>query len=145
MAKQEDSKIDTETGEVVTSKSLARVQYEERMEALAHPPSKNKEVTSISSFHADQPPNWNLKEHPDLDGAEIVIMSVEWVSGTQFGDFIKMYSYVYPNTGVEGFPVVLRTFSEFIIDAIMPAIETISPETPVKGTLRLSGRSWLLE
>jgi len=119
--------------------------YQQRADLLAAPPSR-KDVKLLSEFHTDSAPEWNLKDHPELDGAEVTVVGFSFMpSQTYEAEFIKLTSWVTLPGESKPIPVMLRTFSSFVISALAPSFEAILAGVPVSGFLKKSNRTWLLE
>lgn len=121
--------VDQQTGEVLTGKL-----------SLPDPTRARK----LSNVAGELPPVYNLRDHPEFDGQDILIVGVRLSQGGEFGDYVKIACYPLED-GKPTRPVVIMTGSANVVDRAMTIAEEVSSDNPIIGKLRSAGRAWLLE
>jgi hypothetical protein len=103
-------------------------------------------VTPLRCIAGDNTKAINLKDHPELDGATIIITKARLASG-DMGVYIVMGCYIVPDAQTQPTDenaITLMTGAENIVDRV--GICANDPELfPVVGTLRKAGRAWFLD
>lgn len=142
--------LDPNTGQPIPSMDIRHFVF---------PPSvKVSDIRTIEEA-AGKSPRWlNLKDHSELDGVTIAILGVEFMPGNsdyadkdtgEVRDYVRLAAVILDNDGAVSEPVVIYTGASQIVERIMAISEGVSPDNPVKGTLRAVGsasrRAWLIE
>lgn len=142
MGKNSERIRDDATGEIVPIPADAQ-----RVMPWQLPPVAPKDATPVKKYAGELPPAWNLKDHPDLDGKDIVIVHVAHNPSGEFGPFVVMQAWVYDPILPEAAPffAILITGAEMIVSRVMTCAEAINGGHPVSGRLRAAGRSWQLD
>jgi hypothetical protein len=114
-------------------------------------PPMIEEVTPIQNIAGKQIPAWNLKEHPELDGARIVVTKVKPNDGasSEFGPFVVCEVWVIPtgknlkDCNPESDLKMIITGADNVYERTVLALS--NEALPFSATLRKSGRSWFLD
>lgn len=129
--------VDPETGEIVESSN-----------GSSWSPPSLKNARRVKDVAGELPQYINLKDHPELSGVEIAIVSVSDPVPGDLGDYVKIACYPLKD-GEPGKPIVIVTGAENVLNRALAIQGEASPETPVIGTLREVGNAtrtaWLLE
>jgi hypothetical protein len=120
-------------------------------------PRRNRFDISKDNVHTSRdvsgvnPPKFNLKDHPEVDGRRVMILGGTQTEG-EFGIFLIAPALIYPVDvdifGIDeesraAYAVTLITGSENVMERAMDAIS--SGQVPLVGTLRNEGRAWFLD
>lgn len=93
----------------------------------------------------------NLKDHPEMDGQNVIVTSVRPAVG-DMGQYILCGAFVYPDSvdihkltpdQVQDYACILSTSSENFMDRVLTAVS--SDSLPMIGKLRRGGRAWFLD
>lgn len=119
------------------------------------PPSLKVENMRTIEEVAGKFPRWlNLRDHDELDGVDIAILGVEFMPGNsefadpntgEVRDYVRLAAVILDKSGAVSEPVIIYTGAAQIVERSMAIASAVSPEEPVKGTLRTAGRAWLIE
>lgn len=100
-------------------------------------------ITPVNKVLGDQPPAWNLRDHPELDGMQFIITKFKVSKGDQ-GDYLIMDGYRLPAGIDEPRPedrLIVITGSSNVLERVLPTVDQL----PVMGKFRKSGRAWFFD
>lgn len=106
-------------------------------------PPKAETITKISDVAGRNPPSFNLRDHPELDGLNIIIISARIAEG-ETRDYVVMRAFLYAgDTPTPENLCVMITGAENIVEKLTIVIEQNA--FPTSGKLRKSGRAWFID
>jgi len=136
--------VDAETGEITIVRGARK--------AFAIPDPKT--ITPIDQVAGKNPAAVNLRDHPEFNGMEVIVMDARFSDSTlggKKGTYLVAACYVVAPgaTPKEDNFTIIMTGSENvqgrIADALLIAEESGGTPFPLKGTLRNAGRAWFLD
>ena len=139
-AKQEisNTKVDPRTGKAIVIRTP---------ESMVTPPSE-KSISPIDQVVGKNPPVQSLRYHPEWAGMQITVTDVTFGDG-MIGDKKTEYMMAacfITAPGAKATPenfVLLRTGADNVYQRVSAA--WAQGALPIRGTLRLAGRKWLLD
>ncbi len=132
-------KVNPETGEVTQV-----IEYREKSAPLAIPDMKT--VNTVQQVAGKNPPGVNLKDHPEYDGLNFIVIRARIATGSEGNSFIIATGFIHPanvTPTIEDHAVTLITGAGNVFERIVYAMEQNA--FPIAGTLRRGGRAWFLD
>jgi hypothetical protein len=136
--------VNQDTGEITVVRGARK--------AFAIPDPKT--ITPINEVAGKNPAAVNLRDHPEFNGMEAIVMDARFNDSTlggKKGTYLVAACYIVsPGSAPkeENFTIIMTGSENVqgrIADALLIAEEQGGSPFPLKGTLRNAGRAWFLD
>lgn len=112
---------------------------------------KKDQINSAAKVAGKNPPLKNLKDHPEMDGMNVIIGDVTLCQGDQ-SNYVMCPAFVFPDSvdpwklkeeELQDYACTISTGSANFMDRVLIAAD--QKAFPLAGKLRRGGRAWFLD
>lgn len=101
------------------------------------------QITPMATVAGRNPRGMNLKDHPELDGLNLIMTAARFVEGEN-NTYVVMQGWAFVGESpTDDERCVIVTGSENIVERM--AVVVAANAFPVSGKLRKSGRAWFID